>query len=211
MGKGYNEVMEHIEVTPEMRQRILEHINQADLTKNVSGNIVRFPHIKRLAALAACLAVVLVGALTLPSLFHEPDDSNVLVAGNGIVQVSSVEELAERVGFDVTELDGLPFQADEAIYTAYRQALAEITYSGEGQTAVYRKGTGSEDVSGDYKTYENETEIFTGNTAVTLKGNSGSYTLAVWTDGKYAYSIAFSHGMDENSWNTFLTDKRGAG
>lgn len=208
MSKRYDEVMEHIEVTPEMRRRILEHIDQADLTKTASPKAIRFPGVKRLAVLAACLAIVLAGALTLPDLLHgpdDPDDPNILAPGDGIVQVPSVDELAERVGFEVTELDGLPFQADEAVYTAYWQDLAEITYSGEGQSAVYRKGIGSEDVSGDYKTYENETEILAGNNAsVTLKGNNGGYTLAVWTDGKYAYSIALSHGMDENSWNIFF-------
>ena len=33
MDKKYDEVMEHIEVTPEMRQRILKHIQQVDFTK----------------------------------------------------------------------------------------------------------------------------------------------------------------------------------
>lgn len=205
MGKRYDEVMEHIEVTPEMRQRILKNIEQADLKKVAPRKVVRFPYIKQLATLAACLAVVLVGALTLPSLFQGPDDPGVLSPGDGIVQVSTVEELAETVGFEVDELNGLPFQVEKTTYTAYWQELAEIVYSGEGQTAIYRKGTGSEDVSGDYNIYETETEISAGNATVTLRGNSGIYTLAIWADSNYSYSISLSEGMQESSWKVFFS------
>lgn len=209
MGKRYDEVMEHIEVTPEMRQRILKNIEQADLTKAAPRKVVRFPYIKQLAALAACLAVVLVGALTLPNLFQDPDDPNgpdVLAPGDGIVEVSSVEELAEKVGFEINEWSSLPFQVEETVYIAYWQELAEIVYSGEGQNAIYRKGIGTEDVSGDYNIYESETKISMGDVTVTLKGNSGTYTLAIWTDGDYAYSISLSEGIPENSWKAFLNE-----
>ena len=77
LDKRYDEIMEHVEVTPEMRQRILKHIEQTDLTKNASLKAVPFPHIKRLAALAACLAIVLVGTLALPTLVPGPDNAMV--------------------------------------------------------------------------------------------------------------------------------------
>ena len=86
----------------------------------------------------------------------------------------------------------------------YNDSCIEF-YSGGGQTAVYRKGTGSEDVSGDYNAYETETKIFVGDTLVTLKGNGGTYALAVWRDGDYACSISVSEGMSENSWEALLT------
>jgi len=207
LGKRYDDVMEHIEVTPEMYQRILTHIKQMDLTKDTPHKTIRFPSIKQLAALAACLAVVLVGALTLPDLFqpsNDPDHSGVLATGNGIIQVDSVEELTENVGFEIAELNGLSFQVQKITYTAYWQKLAEIVYSGEGQTVVYRKGIGSEDVSGDYNVYEAETEILVGDTAVTLKGNNKTYTLAIWIDDEFTYSISLSEGMTENEWERLL-------
>lgn len=205
--------MEHIEVTPEMRQRILKNIEQADLSTAAPQKAIRFPHIRQLAALAACLAIILVGALALPNLFHGTDDPNspdnpngpdVLAPGDGIVQVGSVEELSEKAGFKVDEWSSLPFQAEEAIYTAYWQDMAEIAYSGEGQTAVYRKGIGLEDVSGDYTTYESEIEIAARNTTVALKGNGNAYTLAAWTDGTYSYSLALSNGITEAEWQEIL-------
>ena len=182
-----------------------EYETLADMEKEPSRKVMRFPYVRRIAAAAACLAMVLVGALTLPGLFQSPEEPVVLSPGDGIVQVSSVEELAERVGFAVNEWNSLPFQVEETTYTAYWQELAQIVYSGGGQTAVYRKGTGSEDVSGDYNAYETETKIFVGDTLVTLKGNGGTYALAVWRDGDYACSISVSEGMSENSWEALLT------
>ncbi len=208
LDKRYDEIMEHVEVTPEMRQRILKHIEQTDLTKNASLKAVPFPHIKRLAALAACLAIVLVGTLALPTLVPGPDNSdgpNVLAPGDGIVQVASVEELSETVGFEVAELSGLPFQTKEATYTAYWRKLAEIVYSGEGQTATWRMGIGTEDVSGNYSIYDAETEISVNDTTVTLKGDGRIYTLAIWTENEYAYSILLTDGLTENEWQVLLS------
>ena len=160
-----------------------EYETLADMEKEPSRKVMRFPYVRRIAAAAACLAMVLVGALTLPGLFQSPEEPVVLSPGDGIVQVSSVEELAERVGFAVNEWNSLPFHVEATSYTAYWQDVAEIAYSGEGQTAVYRKGIGSEDVSGDYNVYEAETKISAGNTLVTLKGDGGAYVLAIWKDG----------------------------
>lgn len=210
MDKRYDEIMEHVEVTPEMRRRILKQIGQTDLTKNAPPKVIAIPRIRRLAAMAACLVVVLVGALTLPSLTDGPDHPDVpdapdvLAPGNGIVQVASVEELSETVGFEVVGCSRLPFQVEEATYTAYWKELAEIVYSGEGQSAVWRMGIGTEDVSGDYNIYDSETEISVGGIAVTLKGNDGIYTLAIWTENKYAYSISLSDGLTENEWQALF-------
>lgn len=207
MDKRYDEIMEHVEVTPEMRQRILKNIEQTDLTRDTSPKVIRFPRIKQLATLAACLALVLVGVLTLPNLIQgpdNPDDPFVLAPGDGIVQVASLEELSETVGFEVAELSALPFQPEEVTYTAYWRDLAEIVYSGADQTATWRVGIGTEDVSGDFSVYNAETEILVNGAAVTLKGDGGSYTLAIWTEGDYAYSLALSDGITEAEWQTIL-------
>ena len=34
---------------------------------------------------------------------------------------------------------------------------------------------------------------------VTLKGNGGTYSLALWTDGEYAYSLRFDSGVSEEA------------
>ena len=130
MDKKYDEVMEHIEVTPEMQQRILGNIQKMDLNEIKSARVIQISRWKQFAALAACLAVVLAGALTLPNLIRSPNDFNVLTPGGGIVKVVSAEELTKAMGFDVDDLKQLPFQIGETTYTAYWKDLAEIAGNG---------------------------------------------------------------------------------
>ena len=206
LNRKYDEAMEHIEITPEMRDRILSNIQNMDLTGNKTPKVIRFPQWKQVATLAACLMAVLVGTLTLPHMFHQgPDDPIVDLGPVGdIVEVDTLEELTEKVGFNVSEWSALPFRAEKTSYTAYWQNLAEITYSGEGQTATYRKGVGTEDVSGDFNDYESEVKISTSSAVVTLKGNGGLYSLAFWSDGEYSYSLSLSAGIPEAEWQFML-------
>lgn len=202
MDNKYDEVMEHIEVTPEMRSRILGNIENMDFAEKKQTKIVRFTNVKRFATLAACLAVMLVGALTLPNLniFHEPPvDEN-----NDIVEVSSVEELSETVGFEVSEPGNLPFEPESVVYTAYWAEMAEIIYTNDEQTAAFRKGIGSDDVSGDYNSYELTSEISVNDINAMLKGNGETYTLAIWTDGEFAYSLSLSEGVGDAEWIEML-------
>ena len=207
MAKKYDEVMEHIEVTPEMGQRILKNIQQTDLTKPKPAKAIRFPQWKQLATLAACVTVVLTGMLIVPGLLN-PENNNPAVDLNptaDIVEVNTLEALSEEVGFPVSEMSALPFQIKHTTYTAYWKEVAEITYSGDGQTAVYRKGTGSSDISGDYNIYNSEIVIGVNDYEVTLKGNDNVYFLAIWTDSDYSYSLALSDGCLESEWINILS------
>lgn len=44
---------------------------------------------------------------------------------------------------------------------------------------------------------------------MTLKGNANQYLLALWTDGKYAYSLSLSQGIQAEEWQTLLTQGKG--
>lgn len=203
MDKKYDEVMEHIEVTPEMRSRILGNIDAMDIAERKQAKLVHFPNIKRFAALAACLAVMLAGVWALPELQNTPDDRSVL-GNNYIVELSSVEELSETVGFEVAEPGNLPFEPESVAYTAYWGEMAEIVYTNGEQTAVFRKGIGPDDVSGDYNSYELMSEILVNDVNATLKGNGESYTLAIWTDSGFAYSLSLNEGIGEAEWIKIL-------
>ena len=49
--RKYEEAMDHIRVTPEMRARILDNLRRADLEQSGRPSVLRFPRLKRLAAL----------------------------------------------------------------------------------------------------------------------------------------------------------------
>lgn len=202
MSKKYNEVMEHITVTHQMHERIMSNIEKMSLHETKQKKTLRFSSIKKLAAMAACLTIMFVSMLSLPTLLNQSDPP--VSDTNSIVEVASIEELSKTVGFAITEPAVLPFESEQTIYTAYWTELAEITYMGEGQTAVFRKGVGTEDVSGEFFEFDAIDEISAGDITVTLKGNEDNYTLATWTDGHFAYSLSFSEGKSEMEWLKIL-------
>lgn len=204
MDKKYEEVMGRIEVTPEMHQRVLGNLQKIDLAEKKSAKVIAFSHWKRFAALAACLVVVLAGVFTLPNLLQTSDSPSDLVLGDGIIEATSAQELSEVIGFDVADLSALPFEIEETTYIAYWKDLAEIEYSGEGQTAIYRKGPGKEDVSGDYNLYAAKVSLSINGLSVELKGDGEDYTLATWTDETFSYSLCLSEGLSETEWRAIL-------
>lgn len=195
----YDEAMEKIEVTPQMRARILRNVEQ-ELQKpakkaGFSGKL------RRITALAACLAVLLVGALALPRLISRPsqEEPETMVA-NGMVQLTSREELSEAVGFPVKAAQTLPFFPQSILYTSYWGEMAQIDYANEPESACFRQSPGTQDNSGDWNEYPAQETIEVSGSTVTLKGEKDAYTLAVWSDGTYSYSLSLTSGQTAEAW-----------
>lgn len=199
--EAYQEIMEKIEVTPEMRRRILQNLDSAA----PRGRVTRLSHWWRYTAAAACAAVALLGALVAPGLLRHGEEPSVQITEE-IVACDSLAALEQAVGFPVEGLSQLPFSVSETTWTAYWGELAEIDYAGaDGALAVYRKSVGTEDNSGLYEDFDAETTLTVGAQSVTLRGSGGSYTLAVWTDGEYAYSVSLTDGLSAEAWSALLS------
>lgn len=203
MKKEYDEIMDHIEVTPEMRQRILQHIQEENVTAS-SPEILQFSRLKKVLTAAACLVILLVGAIALPNLLNQTEVEPPELAGPGIEEAGSLQELSALVGFEIREEFALSFEIEETTYFSYGKELAEIQYTGQGQSAVYRQSHGTDDNSGDYTPYAESTEISAGSRTVTLRGDAGTFPLAVWTDGNDAYSLHLSQGATIDEWNAIF-------
>ena len=203
--RKYEEAMERIRVTDEMKARVLRGIRQADPAAHRSSRAVRAVGTRRLAALAACLAVVLTGALALPRLMEPsgPDVSGVQLPG-GIVEAASAEELSRLAGFQIRDLDDIPFAPEQAAYTLFGD-LAQIDYRAGEARLIYRKAPGTGDISGDYTPYGQETTADVGGVAVTLRGDGGLYRLAVWSEGDYAYSLSSTAGLSQERWQEMIS------
>lgn len=197
----YDEIMDKIHVTDEMKKRILSNIeNEAEKGK-VPGKrrILPFKTLHKIMAAAACLLLLGVSAAVIkPSLVKDPSKIPVEVpteTGENVQgtfrveEKNSAEELSDTVGFTVKKLASLEEKATVE-YVAYGTDLAEINYTWGEQTICLRQSEGTEDNSGDFNTYNNETIIQTGDYKVTAKGNkSDEFSVFLWTDGTYAYSI----------------------
>lgn len=202
----YRELMEQVNLTPEARERILTNVQQADLSPQPE-KVVPFSRRRqtwrRWASLAACLVVVVAVLVAVPLLREQPEQTPPVQALPPFRQVDSLDALSEAVGFPVTEVSSLPFDPVNTTYTAYDEGLAEITYTGSGgQTATYRQSCGSEDNSGDYNLYPDTQALPEQN--ATLKGQDGLYTLALWSDDTYTYSLNLSSGLSADAWQALL-------
>ena len=196
----YDEVMEKLEVTPEMRARILQNVETQMAEPRKKPNRLR-----RFAALAACLAILLVGAVALPKLISSPapEESETTIV-NGMVEVASKEELSEAVGFPVKSAQSLPFFPQSIYYTSYWGEMAQIDYENGGSTACFRQSLGEEDNSGDWNEYPAQKSLTVNGCVVTLKGEADSYTLAVWQDDIYSYSLSLSAGQPASVWESIV-------
>lgn len=169
--------------------------------------------VTKLLSMAACLAVIIAVASALRSpaqvstsddlQTNEGDTPGFVQGGADIVELDSAAALSAAVGFEVNDID-LPFTPEQTEYISYWHELAEIDYTGEGKTACYRKAAGTEDCSGDYNVYTDVTEFEESGMTVTLKGDAGQYTLAIWTDGSYSYSLSLSDGLSLSDWQALM-------
>lgn len=187
----YGELMDKIELTPEMRERVLAGVER----KLAGGKAGRRSLLRRGLPLVACLALVITAVLALPRVTTPGVD-----VVPGMESVQDAGAISGVVGYEVRDVSGLPFAYDEAVYTAYGD-MAEVEYSGDGERAIYRKSPGAEDNSGDYNDYAAVGSASAGDVQITLKGGApGSYTLALWSADGYSYSLSLSSPLTESEW-----------
>lgn len=52
-----------------------------------------------------------------------------VIVANGMIECVSAQDLSEKVGFSIYDLENLPFNINETIYTSCWGDLAEIQYN----------------------------------------------------------------------------------
>lgn len=215
----YHEIMEHIELTPEMRARILEHVQQADLSpdqaarepKKETKKVTKFVNRRKYVGMAAGLVVLIAACAVMPNVLTKNGDQNQDQTPEGDTQVTwdyqeydSAQALSEQMGYEVSDIEGLPFDPQTTVYASIGTDLAQIDYQTGDTSACYRKSLGTEDNSGDYNQYEKVDTVSAGDIQVELRGADDGYVLAVWTDGTYAYSLSLSQAQPEDVWEQLL-------
>ncbi len=130
------------------------------------------------------------------NVFVQPEDSEVTIA-NPIVECSNLDEAMTMTGFDIDCPDSIYGSDTQKVYVIDQQMIEVQYIEGEDEKALIRKAIGSEDISGDFNSYDTEkTEIVNG-ADITIKGNGNLYYLATWTSQGYSYAIIVTDGMDE--------------
>ena len=82
-------------------------------------------------------------------------------------------------------------------YRVYTAGMLEAVYmNAENETVLtVRKAKGSDDISGDYNTYAEETVIRKDEFVITARGDNGLCHVMAWTADGYSYSVSVSAGI----------------
>lgn len=191
----YNEIMNNIQVTEEMHDRIMRKIDETDFTTETT-NRRSYHQYRRIISIAACLAIICIGIMGGKLIFNNEENLVEQVVPD-IVEYNSIAELNQNAGFEISEVKNVPFSIKKTAYILYWGELAEITYSNDEEELVYRKAVGNEDISGNYNEYSKEKKCIIDDYEVTIKGDMNGYTLAVWQKDSYSYSLEFSKRVSE--------------
>ena len=119
---------------------------------------------------------------------------------NPYVDCETLEEAGELAGFDISVPDEIDGGYTQGTIQAIENEMIQVIYTTEaGEEITLRKGTGTEDISGDYNEYAEENTLDVDGTSVTARGSDGLVYAATWTDGTYTYSITASAGLESDS------------
>jgi len=206
----YNEIMGKIEVTDEMQSRILKNVENHFAGRKSSRKRLWYPALGGVAVAAMLMLIIRPWEGSNTPVGQNPPLTGkkppIIEQGGFGEEYRSAKELSNAVGFNVLEINNLPFKAKETNYTAIDKDFAEITYSGEDNSLTYRKSVGTEDNSGDYNTYDYVGETEVDNIKVTVKGEAELLKLAFWTDGKYSYSIALDKSVTQKEMTDLIME-----
>lgn len=207
MSKSYHEIMEKIEVTDEMRTRILNNVSRQ--ITNSPHNLVTFPSLRKLTSIAACIALLLIGGTMMKNAFYPlspSTDQEMAGAVYGMEECTSVAELSQKAGYDIKDIpeSSIPFKVKSTSYTWCWNEFAQIVYEGTDNSLTYRKTRGTDDISGDYNQYEQIVDKVVNGIDITVKGNSDKYYLAIWHTNDYSYSISLDEGIELETMSELL-------
>lgn len=193
----YQEMMNYIKLTDDVKAVMLKNIKIGAGThknKNIHHPIFKMTTTSKVILITAACVMIIVGGLgvnlakssEVGPIIEDP----MVQQGTPFTEVDSLEELEDRLGFEMEELD-LPSPPTSTVYTVYNQ-MGEITYLLEDENKItYRKSLGPEDNSGDYNMYDTVEPVTINNITFTLKAFGEDYYLATWSQDGYSYSISF--------------------
>lgn len=119
---------------------------------------------------------------------------------NPLVVYDSVEEAQQALGFSCKVPGVLPAGYAQTLIQTIDNKVLEIEYENAGgDRLTYRtaqKNDDNTDISGDYNSYTQSSELEIGGLAVAAKGNATDlWNLATWVDGDMVYSIGTPAGI----------------
>lgn len=116
---------------------------------------------------------------------------------NPLTEHETLADLAKTVGFDVT-LPTLDKAYKETAFIDISGTIADVRFADDEDTIIFRKAKGSDDISGDNKTYKENKTIAVKDVSVSVKGNDGINT-ATWQKDGFTYSFSSDKAMTQDA------------
>lgn len=123
---------------------------------------------------------------------------------NPFIDCDTLEDAADIAGFTMEAPDSLEGYDNKLIQAVKDDMIQVMFYNGNLDTdedlvrVILRKGTGDEDISGDYNEYSETEEVDVEGRSVTLKGEEDGVYTATWTDQDYSFAISFDEPADKD-------------
>ncbi|MBQ5343444.1 MAG: hypothetical protein J6Z24_08310 [Oscillospiraceae bacterium] len=150
---------------------------------------------KKLTLLLLCIAAV--AALTACA-GKQSKEEPLMQIPNPFVDYDSLEAAAKAAGFELKAPSSVEGFSEKVIQVCNGEMIQVIFLNGDDRLFI-RKAEGSDDISGDYNEYSDNGTVTVDGNSVTLRGDDGKVSTAVWTSGKYTYSVSFDTPVTEET------------
>lgn len=119
------------------------------------------------------------------------NSAGITAKGRSVEEVASMQQATELTGFTMRIPEGKAPYTEKTI-SVIGEDMIEVAYSKEEPFAVgysIRKARAEGDISGDYTEYTESKEVDSEGRKVTLKGEDGTYSLALWEENGFSYAV----------------------
>ena len=119
------------------------------------------------------------------------NSAGITAKGRSVEEVGSMQQATELTGFTMRIPEGKAPYTEKTI-SVIGEDMIEVAYSKEEPSAVgysIRKARAEGDISGDYTEYTESKEVDSEGRKVTLKGEAGRYSLALWEENGFSYAV----------------------
>ena len=119
------------------------------------------------------------------------NSAGITAKGRSVEEVGSMQQATELTGFTMRIPEGKTPYTEKTI-SVIGEDMIEVAYSKEEPFAVeysIRKARAEGDISGDFTEYPDIREVDSEGRKVTLKGEAGRYSLALWEENGFSYAV----------------------
>lgn len=127
---------------------------------------------------------------------NKPTNSNDGEIGcpNPFTEYETLKEAEKEAKFTLNLPQSIADYSNPVYRLNKESGLLEVIFENGDESITFRKASGSGDISGDYNDYA-QVETVNG---VTLKGENGKFSLAVWSNDGYTYAVGVQEAMSQS-------------